>query len=104
MRIDLAMSTDVDAVVALLASQFEEHRIDFQREELRGAVAGLLADASRGAVLIARDPEPIGVAVLAYIWTLEHGGRVAWLDELFVVAEGRARGVGRALLVETLEV
>jgi GNAT superfamily N-acetyltransferase len=104
MRIEPAKPTDLDAVVALLTSQFDEHRIDLERQELRDAVAGLLADVSRGAALIARDPDPIGVAVLAYTWTLEHGGRVAWLDELFVVAEGRARGVGRALLVEAIEV
>lgn len=35
---------------------------------------------------------------------MEHGGRVAWLDELFVVADGRGRGVGRALLVDVIEV
>jgi hypothetical protein len=27
--------------------------------------------------MVAHDPEPIGVAVLAYTWTLEHGGLVA---------------------------
>jgi GNAT superfamily N-acetyltransferase len=55
-------------------------------------------------VLLARDPDPIGIAVLAYTWTLEHGGRVAWLDELFVDAAHRGRGVGLAMLRRALEV
>ena len=50
-------------------------------------------------MLIARElSEPLGIAVLAYTWTLEHGGLVAWLDELYVVPAARGRGVGRALL------
>jgi GNAT superfamily N-acetyltransferase len=35
---------------------------------------------------------------------LEHGGLVAWLDELFVLPEHRGRGIGRALLRRALEV
>jgi GNAT superfamily N-acetyltransferase len=44
------------------------------------------------------------VAVLAFAWALEHGGLVAWLDELFVVPERRGGGMGRELLRRALEV
>lgn len=90
--------------MSLLGVQFQEHGIDLPPEALRAAVLGLLADPSRGAVLVAYDPDPIGVAVLAYTWTLEHGGRVAWLDELFVAAHHRDRGVGRAMLRRALQI
>jgi GNAT superfamily N-acetyltransferase len=63
-----------------------------------------MVDANLGAVLLACDPEPVGIAVLSYTWTLEHGGPVAWLDELFVLPERRNRGVGLALLKRALEV
>jgi GNAT superfamily N-acetyltransferase len=104
MRIRLAHIEDLDAVVRLLAEQFREHGIALDTPELREGVRGLIADSGRGAVLFADDPEPLGVAVLAYTWTLEHGGLVAWLDELFVVPQRRGRGTGRALLLRALEV
>jgi RimJ/RimL family protein N-acetyltransferase len=39
---------------------------------------------------------------MAYTWTFEHGGRVAWLDELYVVPERRSRGIGRAMVARAL--
>jgi GNAT superfamily N-acetyltransferase len=104
MRIDRASLEDLDVAVALLAHQFEEHGIALQSTDLAEAVKGHLVDERRGAVLVAGDPEPVGVAVLAYIWTLEHGGLVAWLEELYVVSARRGRGVGQALLERAVEV
>jgi GNAT superfamily N-acetyltransferase len=104
MRIAEAHRSDLNAVVTLLAEQFREHRIELEGDGLAVAVEGLLSEVSRGTILLAYDPEPVGVAVLAYTWTLEHGGLVAWLDELFVVTHHRDRGIGRALLQRALEV
>ena len=104
MKIEITSLEALDTAAHLIERQFEEHGIETSGEEVRLAVRGLLAEPSRGAVVIARDPEAVGIVVLAYIWALEHGGRVAWLDELFVVPERRNRGIGRALLQQALEV
>jgi GNAT superfamily N-acetyltransferase len=98
MQIRSATATDLGPATSLLCAQFAEHRIALEHEELREAVRLLIDEPSRGAVLLAEDPGPVGLAVLAYTWTLEHGGLVAWLDELFVVPTHRGRGIGRALL------
>jgi GNAT superfamily N-acetyltransferase len=104
MKIEVATVQTADDTVRLLGLQFQEHGIGLPTEALRAAVLGLLTDPSRGAVLVAYDPDAIGIAVLAYTWTLEHGGRVAWLDELFVEPNHRDRGVGRAILRRALEI
>jgi GNAT superfamily N-acetyltransferase len=115
MRIQIAHDGDLDSVVTLLASQFQEHGIGLGLAALQAGVRGMLSDATRGVILLAYDAEPIdpvgprphrpvGVAVLAYTWTLEHGGRVAWLDELFATPERRGQGIGRALLRRAVEV
>lgn len=39
---------------------------------------------------------------MSFVWSLEHGGHSAWLDELYVVPEQRNAGIGRALLDEAL--
>jgi GNAT superfamily N-acetyltransferase len=95
-----AAPRDLDAVTALLAAQFREHAIATPDAALRHAVAGVLGDAGgRGRILLAeRDGRPVGVAALSYQWTLEHGGRGAWLEELYVVPEAREGGLGTALL------
>jgi GNAT superfamily N-acetyltransferase len=70
---------------------------------LRKALRMLLP--RHGAILIAMDGgAAVGVAVLTYIVALEHGGRAAWLDELYVVPERRGHGIGRSLLLDAIAI
>jgi GNAT superfamily N-acetyltransferase len=90
-----------DEAIPLLAQQLDEHDIPFEPEQLRFAVIGLTDATQRGALLLARESgRAVGVAALSYVWSLEHGGLSAWLDELFVVPERRGRGIGQRLLDE----
>jgi GNAT superfamily N-acetyltransferase/catechol 2,3-dioxygenase-like lactoylglutathione lyase family enzyme len=92
------------AAVRLLQAQYEEHAIELSPERLDSAVGGMIEMPERGAMLIALDgDQPVGLAVLSYVWTLEHGGRVAWLDELYVVPAKRDQGLGAALLARAHE-
>jgi len=102
MRIEAASEQTLDAVLALLGAQFAEHAVELPGSTLREAVRVMLGDPRRGAIFLAYDPEPIGVAVVAFTWTLEHGGLVGWLDELFVVPAQRGRGLGKRLLEHVL--
>jgi GNAT superfamily N-acetyltransferase len=104
MRIETATADALDVAARMLLSQFDEHGIGVAADELREAVRALLVQPGLGSVLLAYDPNPVGIAVLAYTWTLEHGGRAAWLDELFVFPEHRGRGVGLAMLRKGLAV
>lgn len=100
-----AAPRDRDAVTALLAAQLREHDIATPDAALRHAVDGVLSDAGgRGRILVAeRDGRLVGVAALSYQWTLEHGGRGAWLEELYVVPDAREGGLGTALLHAALD-
>jgi GNAT superfamily N-acetyltransferase len=94
-----ASSADQALVLRLLADQFRALGNPLPEARLAGAVAGVLEDGSRGTLLLARlGGRPIGVAYLSYQWTLEHGGKIAWLEELFVEPESRAQGLGGRLL------
>jgi GNAT superfamily N-acetyltransferase len=97
-------ATTYRIALPLLRVQLEEHGIELTAEELDRAVQGLVAVEGRGALLIARDGERVlGVAALSYLWTLEHGGYAAWLDELYVLPSERGRGTGSVLLSAALE-
>lgn len=102
--IHVAGTGDLAQIVQLLQGQFEEHEIPSTNEGLAKAVGGMLEDPARGDILLARlDGRPVGVAVLAYSWTLEHGGLSCWLDELYVEPALRSKGIGRALLHFAIE-
>lgn len=110
-HVEVASFETIDEAIPLLIRQMEEHGIDLARMGVATFEASVraLAEGSppRGAVLLARSsPETpvIGVAVLAYTWTIEHGGACAWLDELYVSPSARGGGVGTALLHRAYEV
>lgn len=95
----LATSADREAVCELLRGQFAEHAWPLAEAQLSAGVAGLLDDPARGLVLLARETGQIsGLALLAHTWTVEHGGPVVWLEELYVVPGRRGAGIGTRLL------
>jgi len=99
LEIRAAVHADREVATALLAQQLGEHAIVMPATDLAAAVEGILVRPERGRILLAfAGGQPIGVAVLSFVWTLEHGGRSAWLDELYVVETRRSQGVGLELL------
>lgn len=59
----------------------------------------LLADPRRGrAWLVTIDGEPAGYVVLTLGWSIEYGGLVAMVDELFIEAAHRGGGLGTWVL------
>jgi len=101
--IQLAQPADLDGVLDLLNRQFQEHAISVSAAQLRTGVLSMLDTPSLGFFLIARQQGTItGLACVSFCWTLEHGGKSAWLDELYVRVENRGRGIGHALLEAAL--
>lgn len=100
MRIERLVRRQSGRALPLVQAQYREHRISLPAA-LAEALRGLLP--RRGALLLASEAgADIGVAALSYTWTLERGGKVAWLDELYVVPGRRGEGIGRTLLRRAL--
>lgn len=92
---------DAPAILPLIAAQYDEHAIVRAPRELEAGIAGLVDHPERGAVLVAARPghdDLAGLAVVSFTWTLENGGRTAWLDELYVTPGHRGSGLGTSLL------
>ena len=101
--IETARPADAPIVLDLLLEQFEEHGIAAGGAPLAEAVAAVLADERLGFFEIARDRNGVvGIAYVSFTWALEHCGKSAWLEELYVVPAARGRGIGRALLETAL--
>jgi len=98
-RVAPASMEDRAEVIRLLAAQLEEHAIPLAPDLLAQAVDGALLDDGRALVLLARQAkQTVGIAYLSFQWTLERGGAVAWLEELYVLPPQRERGIGQRLL------
>lgn len=94
-----ATPADLEDVTNLLAAQLQEHDIPIARADLEFAADGILRVPERGFVLLAlRQGTAVGVACVSFSWTVERGGMVAWLDELYVVPSMREHGIGNELL------
>ncbi len=103
MDIYRAKPVDLEPVVGLLQGQFQEHGIRLPEERLRAAVAAMLGQPDLGFFLLARETTAVvGMACVSFCWTLEHGGKTAWLDELYVLPAYRGAGQGAALLQAVL--
>ena len=105
LKIETAGATDLIPILNLLRTQLQEHDIVLTDEALQRATQGLIENHALGRILTARrDGELVGVAVLSFLWTLEHGGPAAWLDEVYVDPARRGDGIGRQLVEAAMQV
>jgi GNAT superfamily N-acetyltransferase len=103
-NIAMADARDADTLFQMLQHQFSEHQIALDADRLLSAIHHLISNRALGFALMAREGDvPVGLAVISLAWTLEHGGRSAWLDELYVVPHKRSRGIGRLLIEKVIE-
>jgi len=90
-----ATRDDLDVLVALMRDFYAHERIRFEPDVARAAMRGLLEDASHGRVWLVVDADgPAGYVVLTLGYSLEYGGRDAFLDEIFLVERLRGQRLG----------
>ncbi len=71
----------------------------FDEQLARSAMDELLRNPALGRVWsIAQDAQTIGYIVMAFDYSLEYRGKGAWVDEFFVRATHRGRGIGAQAL------
>jgi GNAT superfamily N-acetyltransferase len=104
-EIRLATAADRDVVTELLVAQLRDHAIATPAADLARTVDALLSRPHRARFLLAvAGARTVGLAAVSFGWPVEHGGRGAWLEELFVVPEARGRGTGTRLLDAAIDV
>ncbi len=93
----VALPEDEATLVELMADFYAEAGFELNRRHAAMAFAALLRDARLGQVwLIEADSQPAGYLVLTFGYSMEYGGPAGILEDLFVRAEFRGRGLGTA--------
>jgi len=98
-EVEIAAAPAAPAVLDLMERFYAEDRYPFDREKARAALEPFLADPALGRAWLFKDGgAAVGYFVLTLGWSLEYGGRDAFVDELFVSPSHRGRGLGRRAL------
>ena len=102
----VATEEDAETVTALMAG-FRDHmgRSDPSTTNLRATIEELLHELDTEFLLATPDgqEEPAGICQLRYRLTVWTGANDCWLEDLFVEAEARRGGLGRALVTAAFE-
>lgn len=95
-----ARPDDADRIDRFVAAFHRHEGVNVAAQARRDSIDALLATPAQGRILLVqhRDAEIVGYAVLAFGFSLEFGGRDAFLDELFIADDHRGQGIGSAAL------
>lgn len=97
-----AAESDLPAILAMQRDFYREDGYPYDPARITPALAELLRDARYGRVWLATsDGQPSGYLLLTYSYSVERGGRLALIDELYVRPETRGQGIGTHLLAAT---
>jgi GNAT superfamily N-acetyltransferase len=104
LHFEVAGRDAAEPILLLMEQFYAEERYPFDPAKARNALEPFLADPALGRVWLIREGSTsIGYFVLTLGWSLEYGGRDAFVDELFVLPSHRGRGLGRSALERMVE-
>jgi GNAT superfamily N-acetyltransferase len=95
----LADVNDTDLLAEFMREFYEFDHLALDEEAAHFALLQILNNDSLGMVwLIQADGSPIGYVVLTLGFSLEFHGRDAFIDEIYIRAKHRGKGIGRRTL------
>lgn len=105
MEIRLATPADLPALLPLVERFWAFEKLPWEQVDVPGVLGALLRDPGLGRVLIAQHGAQLGgYLTLTFGYSIEHRGRDALVDELYVEPGGRGAGTGTRLLEHAAEV
>ena len=92
----VATRADLDSLLPLVRAYYEFDHLSFDERVARTALENFVGDPTFGRVwFICADIDVIGYLVLTLGYSIEYGGRDAFIDEVYLRAAYRGQGIGR---------
>lgn len=100
MQIEIAKTSDIPALIELLAALFEQE-VEFQPDEdaQKRGLALIIENPDIGLILVAKQ-QGAAIAMVNLLFTVSTalGGRVAMLEDMIVSKNARGKGIGAQLM------
>ncbi|HIK06420.1 MAG TPA: GNAT family N-acetyltransferase [Trichormus sp. M33_DOE_039] len=92
-----ADKSDVDTLLLLIQKFYElDGTITFNSSLTRKALIQLLSDESIGRIWLIQDQSKIiGYVILTLSYSLEYGGKDAFIDEFYIESDYQRQGIGK---------
>ncbi len=99
--LELSGPAQIEELLPLVADYHAFEDVETSAEQRRYSVAKLLGDQNLGEIYLVRNLDRlIGYIAVCYSYSIEFGGRDAFVDEFYVAAAERGKGIGGRVLKE----
>ena len=99
--LELAGPAQLEELLPLVAAYHAFEEVKTSAEQRRDSVGKLLHDRNLGEIWLVRKVDGlIGYIAICYSYSIEFGGRDAFVDEFYIAAEERGMGIGGRVLKE----
>jgi GNAT superfamily N-acetyltransferase len=99
--LEVAGPAQLEELLPLVAAYHALEEVETSVEQKRDSVGRLLRDKSLGEIWLVRKlGDAIGYIAVCYSYSIEFGGRDAFIDEFYVEAAERGKGIGGRVLKE----
>ena len=88
--------SDIDTITAMMQNFYAIDNYPIEVEATKKMFYEFIFNEHSGkAWLIYADNEIAGYIILTYIFSFEYGGKIAFVDELFIKESARGKGIGK---------
>ncbi|WP_240339608.1 GNAT family N-acetyltransferase [Flavobacterium arcticum] len=90
---------DIEVVTGMMQEFYgiDNYPMDIEKSK-RLLKEFIVNDALGSGWLIVQKGQPVGYVILTFVFSFEYGGRIAFLDELFIGSGARGFGLGKKTL------
>ena len=97
--VNLAGEDSVALCLALMEKHHSEQGLPYDDDHRLAVASPLLAGNPLGAIwLIGPARAPLGYVLVTFAWSIEAGGMVGWISEIYMRPSVRKRGIGTETL------
>ncbi|MCP9917128.1 GNAT family N-acetyltransferase [Cyanobium sp. ATX 6F1] len=94
-RLSPVQPEQLDQLMPLVAAFYAHFGYSYDNDRKRSLLETFLNDGNSGRLwFIVNSDAPVGYVLIAFSFSLEMEGRIAFVDELFIAPEGRSKGTG----------
>ncbi len=99
LRLIDTQTTDIDQLLALIEEFYQHFGYPYNPSDKRRTLEDLFQPPIAGRIwLIQQGQNIVGYVFLSFYFSLEFGGRTAFIDELFILSRYRGQGLGSQVI------